>query len=97
MAPAMLNLGQIRSRSRQGITRRAMLEFGRCSALGVAGGGTPGGAVIGGTTADGGHPATRPNHPVDVLTTILEKMRLDRLSLLVRNAGVLASVIPELV
>ena len=37
------------------------------------------------------------NLAVDVLTTILEKMRLDRLSLVVRNAGVLGSVIPELV
>ena len=89
----------------------AMGEFGRSpkiSSIGgrehwpfgysivVAGGGTRGGTVVGATTADGGHPATRPNHPVDLITTVLEKMHLDRIPLLVKDAGVLGSVIPEL-
>lgn len=84
-----------RSPKISGIGGREHWPFGY--SIVVAGGGTSGGAVIGATTADGGHPATRPNHPVDLITTVLEKMHLDRLSLLVRNAGVLGSAIPELV
>jgi hypothetical protein len=90
----------------------AMGEFGRSpeiSSIGgrehwpygysivVAGGGTPGGIVVGATTADGGHPASRPVHPVDLATTVLEKMGLDRLELFARDAAVLGATIPELV
>ncbi len=62
----------------------------------VAGGRANPGSVVGATSADGGYPATRPNHPVDLITTVLEKMQLDRLSLLERESGVLGSAIPEL-
>lgn len=89
----------------------AMGEFGRSpeiSSIGgrehwpfgysivVAGGGTPGGTVIGSTTADGGHPASRPVHPVDVVATVLDKMGLDRLELFARDSAVLGAPIPEL-
>src|SRR5262245_15681276 len=89
----------------------AMGEFGRSpeiSSIGgrehwpygysivVAGAGTPGGAVVGGTTADGGHPASRPVHPADLIVTILEKMGLDRLELFAKDAAVLGATIPEL-
>lgn len=90
----------------------AMGEFGRSpeiSSIGgrehwpygysvvVAGGGTPGGTVVGSTTADGGHPASRPIHPSDLITTVLEKMGLDRLELFARDSAVLGATIPELV
>lgn len=92
----VLAMGEFgRSPKISGIGGREHWPFGY--SIAVAGGGTPAGAVIGATTADGGHPATRPNHPVDVITTVLEKMRLDRISLLVKEAGILGSVIPELV
>jgi hypothetical protein len=89
----------------------AMGEFGRSpeiSSIGgrehwpygysivVAGGGTPGGTVVGATTADGGHPAARPVHPADLATTVLEKMGLDRLELFARDSAVLGAAIPEL-
>ncbi|MFN0053194.1 MAG: DUF1501 domain-containing protein [Planctomycetales bacterium] len=90
----------------------AMGEFGRSpeiSSIGgrehwpfgyslvVAGGGTPGGAVIGASTADGGYPASRPIHPVDLLATVLEKMHLDRFELFDRDASVLGATVPELI
>jgi hypothetical protein len=90
----------------------AMGEFGRSpeiSSIGgrehwpygysvvVAGGGTPGGTVVGSTTGDGGHPASRPVHPADLIATIIEKMRLDRLELFARDSAVLGAAIPELV
>lgn len=89
----------------------AMGEFGRSpeiSSIGgrehwpfgysvvVAGGGTPGGTVIGASTADGGYPAATPVHPVDLIATTLEKMGLDRQELFARDSAVLGSVIPEL-
>ncbi len=89
----------------------AMGEFGRSpeiSSIGgrehwpfgysivVAGGGTSGGSVIGATTADGGYPADRPIHPVDVMYTVLEKMQLDRLRLFPKDAAVLGHTIDEL-
>jgi hypothetical protein len=89
----------------------AMGEFGRSpeiSSIGgrehwpygysiaVAGGGIPGGAVVGASTADGGYPASRPVHPADLMTTVLEKMGLDRLSLFARDSAVLGSAVPEL-
>lgn len=90
----------------------AMGEFGRSPAISqiggrehwpfgyslvVAGGGTPGGTVIGASTFDGGFPASRPNHPVDLIATVLDLMGLDRLPLFERDAAVLGSPLPELV
>ncbi len=89
----------------------AMGEFGRSpeiSSIGgrehwpfgysivVAGGGTPGGTVIGSSTADGGYPASRPIHPVDLHVTVLEKMGLDKLELFVKGSEVLGTPIGEL-
>ncbi|MDA0832508.1 MAG: DUF1501 domain-containing protein [Planctomycetota bacterium] len=89
----------------------AMGEFGRSpeiSSIGgrehwpygysmvVAGGGTPGGSVIGSTTADGGFPADRPVHPSDLILTVIEKMGLDRFDLFARDSAVLGSSIEEL-
>ena len=89
----------------------AMGEFGRSpeiSSIGgrehwpfgyslvVAGGGTPGGTVIGSSTADGGYPASRPIHPVDLHLTVLEKMGLDKLELFVKGSEVLGTPISEL-
>ena len=89
----------------------AMGEFGRSpeiSSIGgrehwpfgysvvVAGGGTPGGTVIGSSTPDGGYPASRPIHPVDLHLTVLEKMGLDKLELFVKGSEVLGTPINEL-
>ncbi len=89
----------------------AMGEFGRSpkiSSIGgrehwpfgysivAAGAGIPGGAVIGSTTFDGGYPAERPNHPVDVVATVLSKMGLNREELFEKDASILGSPIPEL-
>lgn len=89
----------------------AMGEFGRSpeiSSIGgrehwpfgysvlLAGGGTPGGRVVGATTADGGHPAARPVHPADLIVTVLNKMGLDRQELFVQDSAVLGSEIGEL-
>jgi hypothetical protein len=65
--------------------------------IALAGGGTPGGAVIGQSTNDGGYPADRPNHPVDLIATILHLMGLNREELFVKDASVLGAIIPELV
>mgnify|MGYP002623764577 CR=1 FL=1 len=65
--------------------------------LAVAGGGTHGGTVVGQSTFDGGYPADRPNHPVDLIATILHKMGLDREELFARDSAVLGSIMPELV
>ncbi len=64
--------------------------------LAVAGGGVAGGQVIGASSADGGHPASSPIHPSDLIATILEKMGLDRQELFARNVAVFGSPIPEL-
>lgn len=61
----------------------------------VAGGGTPGGTVIGSSTADGGYPAS-PIHPVDLHLTVLEKMGLDKLELFAKQSEVLGTPITEL-
>ncbi len=89
----------------------AMGEFGRSpeiSSIGgrehwpfgysvvVAGGGTQGGTVIGSSTPDGGYPASRPIHPVDLHVTVLEKMGLDKLELFVKGSEVLGTPISEL-
>ena len=89
----------------------AMGEFGRSPAisgiggrehwpwgysLALAGGGTPGGTVVGSTTFDGGYPASRPNHPVDLIMTVLELMGLDRDPLFAKEAGLLGTPIREL-
>lgn len=63
----------------------------------VAGGGTHGGTVVGASTSDGGYPASRPNHPVDLIATVFKLMNLDREELFEKDAAVLGSVIPELV
>jgi len=90
----------------------AMGEFGRSPAISqiggrehwpfgysivAAGGGTPGGRVIGASNFDGGYPATRANHPIDLLVTILELMGLDRNPLFDRDVALLGHVIPELI
>lgn len=62
----------------------------------LAGGGLPRGAVIGASTADGGHPRTRPIHPANLISTLLEKLGLDRLSLAERDAGIIEPPVPEL-
>lgn len=89
----------------------AMGEFGRSpkiSSIGgrehwpfgysivAAGAGVPGGTVIGSTTYDGGYPADRPNHPVDVIATVLAKMGLNREELFEKEASILGSPIPGL-
>ena len=62
----------------------------------VAGGGVPGGLVVGASSADGAYPASRPIPPADLIVTILNKMGLDRSELFARDAAVLGSPIPEL-
>jgi hypothetical protein len=52
---------------------------------------------VGATTGDGGHPASRPVHPADLIATIIEKMGLDRLELFARDSAVLGATIPEFV
>ena len=89
----------------------AMGEFGRSpkiSSIGgrehwpfgysvvAAGAGVPGGTVIGSTTFDGGYPADRPNHPVDIVATVLAKMGLNREELFEKEASILGSPIPDL-
>ncbi len=63
----------------------------------VAGGGTHGGTVVGASTPDGGYPASRPTHPVDLIATVLELMGIDREKLFEKDSAVLGSIIPELV
>jgi hypothetical protein len=89
----------------------AMGEFGRSpkiSSIGgrehwpfgysmvVAGGGTPGGKVVGASTNDGGYPATTPIHPVDVIATITDKLGLDRIALFEQDVAVLGTPIEAL-
>ena len=89
----------------------AMGEFGRSPAISgtggrehwpygyslvVAGGGTPGGTIVGASTTDGGYPASRPVHPSDLIVTVLEKMGLNRTELFVQDSAVLGAEIPEL-
>ena len=62
----------------------------------MAGGGVPGGLVLGSSTADGGYVKTNPVHPANLIATILEKMGLDRLALGDRDAGILEGPVPEL-
>ena len=54
------------------------------------------GTVIGSSTADGGYPASRPIHPVDLHLTVLEKMGLDKLELFAKQSEVLGTPISEL-
>ena len=89
----------------------AMGEFGRSpkiSSIGgrehwpsgysvvAAGGGIPGGKVVGATTNDGGYPATTPIHPVDVIATTTEKLGLDRVALFEQDVAVLGTPIEAL-
>lgn len=89
----------------------AMGEFGRSpqiSSIGgrehwpwgysvcLAGAGLPGGAVIGATTPDGGQPRTRPIHPANLHSTVLDKLGLDRLALGEREAAIVEPPIEEL-
>ena len=89
----------------------AMGEFGRSPAISqiggrehwpfgyslvVAGGGVQAGTVIGASTFDGGYPASRPIHPVDLIATVLDRMGLDRVELFERDAAVLGTPIREL-
>jgi hypothetical protein len=62
----------------------------------MAGGGVPGGLVLGSSTPDGGYVKTQPVHPANVVATILEKMGLDRLALGDRDASILEGPVPEL-
>ena len=52
--------------------------------------------MIGSSTADGGYPASRPIHPVDLHLTVLEKMGLDKLELFAKQSEVLGTPITEL-
>lgn len=83
-----------RSPEISGIGGREHWPFGY--SIVVAGGGTPGGAVIGASTPDGGYPASRPIHPVDLHLTVLEKMGLDKLELFSKGAELLGNPISEL-
>lgn len=62
----------------------------------MAGGGVPGGLVLGSSTPDGGYVKTDPVHPANLIATILEKMGLDRLALGDRDASILEGPVPEL-
>ncbi|MFN0199236.1 MAG: DUF1501 domain-containing protein, partial [Planctomycetaceae bacterium] len=91
----VLAMGEFgRSPEISGIGGREHWPFGY--SVVVAGGRTPGGSVIGSTTADGGYPADRPIHPADLITTVIEKMGLNRLDLFARDSAVLGTSIEEL-
>jgi hypothetical protein len=62
----------------------------------VAGGGVPGGLVLGSSTADGGHPNSRPVHPANLISTVCAKMGLDRFALGDKDAGVVETPVGEL-
>jgi hypothetical protein len=62
----------------------------------ATGGGIEPGRVVGATSGDGGYPATRPIHPVDVHCTVLENLGLDRLRLFEKEVPLLGSPIAEL-
>lgn len=62
----------------------------------MAGGGVPGGLVLGSSTPDGGYVKTNPVHPANLIATILEKMGLDRLALGDRDASILEGPVAEL-
>lgn len=62
----------------------------------VAGGGVPGGLVLGASDAEGGYPRLRPVHPANLVATVLEKMGLDRLALGDRDASIIEPPIEEL-
>nr|AYC79400.1 DUF1501 domain-containing protein [uncultured bacterium] len=62
----------------------------------VAGGGVPGGLVLGSSSADGGYPRSHPVHPANLISTVFHKMGLDRLALGDRDASVLEGPIAEL-
>jgi hypothetical protein len=62
----------------------------------VAGGGVPGGLVLGSSDAEGGYPRSRPVHPANLVATVLEKMGLDRLALGDRDASIIEPPIEEL-
>jgi uncharacterized protein (DUF1501 family) len=62
----------------------------------VAGGGVPGGLVLGASTPDGGYPRSHPVHPANLIATVLEKMGLDRFALGARDAGIVEPPIAEL-
>ncbi len=49
-------------------------HWGNAMNVVVAGGGTPGGQVIGSTTPDGAYPDDRPLKPIDLIATIYRKM-----------------------
>jgi hypothetical protein len=92
----VLAMGEFgRSPKISGLGGREHWPFGY--SLAVAGGGTPGGTVVGATTFDGGFPASRPNHPVDLVMTVLELMGLDRLPLFSKDAALIGTPIPELI
>jgi hypothetical protein len=62
----------------------------------LAGGRVPGGLVLGSSTPDGGYVKSNPIHPANLISTILEKMGLDRLTLGDRDANILEGSVPEL-
>lgn len=53
----------------------------------VAGGGTPGGVVVGSTTPDGGYPDERPLRPIDLIATIYHKAGVPPDTLLTDTQG----------
>jgi len=92
----VLAMGEFgRSPSISGIGGREHWPWGYSVA--VAGGGTPGGTVVGSTTFDGGFPGSRANHPVDLIMTVLDLMGLDRSPLFAKEAGILGTPIRELI
>jgi hypothetical protein len=62
----------------------------------MAGGGIPGGLVLGSSTPDGGYVKSNPVHPANLIATILEKMGLDRLALGDRDASIVEGPVAEL-
>lgn len=57
-------------------------HWGRAMNIVVAGGGVPGGQVIGSTTPDGGEPDDRPLRPIDLIATVYHKLGISPHTLL---------------
>lgn len=62
----------------------------------VAGGGVPGGLVLGSSTPDGGYPKSDPVHPANLISTVLAKMGMDRFALADKDASLVEPPIAAL-
>jgi uncharacterized protein (DUF1501 family) len=62
-------------------------HWGNAMNVVVAGGGVPGGQVIGSTTADGGYPDENPLRPIDLIATIYQKMGIPTNTILADTQG----------